>query len=420
MGAVQGEIGKVRQLFSSLSGGMQSLSLGQTSISKGLNYLTIMAPGNLWHMRNNFLFGSRCWMTRFSAEIIFKSVSFRLFGVKCHNADSEPLKNEDLLKNLLTMGVDIDMARKRQPGVFHRMITNEQDLKMFLLSKGASKEVIASIISRYPRAITRTPENLSKRWDLWRKIVTSDLEIVNILERSPESFFRSNNNLNLENNIKFLYSVGLTRKCLCRLLTSAPRTFSNSLDLNKQMVEFLQAAGLSLGHNDPTDFVRKIIFKNPFILIQSTKRVKANIEFLQSTFSLNSEELLILICGPGAEILDLSNDYARRSYTNIKEKLFSLGCTEEEVQKFVLSYPDVIFLAEKKFNDKIDCLMEENIRISQIIENPRVLDSSISTLKSRIKELVNAGCNLSTLNITLLSWSKKRYEAKLKKLSRLA
>nr|Q5R9U8.1 RecName: Full=Transcription termination factor 1, mitochondrial; AltName: Full=Mitochondrial transcription termination factor 1; Short=mTERF; Flags: Precursor [Pongo abelii]CAH91462.1 hypothetical protein [Pongo abelii] len=398
---------------------MQSLSLGQTSISKGLNYLTIMAPGNLWHMRNNFLFGSRCWMTRFSAENIFKSVSFRLFGVKCHNTDSEPLKNEDLLKNLLTMGVDIDMARKRQPGVFHRMITNEQDLKMFLLSKGASKEVIASIISRYPRAITRTPENLSKRWDLWRKIVTSDLEIVNILERSPESFFRSNNNLNLENNIKFLYSVGLTRKCLCRLLTNAPRTFSNSLDLNKQMVEFLQAAGLSLGHNDPADFVRKIILKTLY-LIQSTKRVKANIEFLRSTFNLNSEELLVLICGPGAEILDLSNDYARRSYANIKEKLFSLGCTEEEVQKFVLSYPDVIFLAEKKFNDKIDCLMEENISISQIIENPRVLDSSISTLKSRIKELVNAGCNLSTLNITLLSWSKKRYEAKLKKLSRFA
>lgn len=128
-------------------------------------------------------------MTRFSAEIIFKSVSFRLFGVKCHNADSEPSENEDLLNNLLTMGVDVDMARKRQPGVFHRMITNEQDLKTFLLSKGASKEVIASIISRYPRAITRTPENLSKRWDLWRNIVTSDLEIVNILERSPESFF---------------------------------------------------------------------------------------------------------------------------------------------------------------------------------------------------------------------------------------
>lgn len=406
------------QLFSGFSGEVQSpLSLRQMSIPKGLAYLTVMAPRNLLCMRSNFLFGSRCWMIQFSAEMLFKSVSFRLFGVKYGSADAEPLKNEELLHNLLTMGVDVDMAKRRQPGVFNRVGTNEQDLKMFLLSKGAKEEVIASIISRYPRAITRTHESLSKRWDLWRRIMTSDLEIVNILERSPESFFRSNNNLNLENNIKFLYSVGLTRKCLCRLLTNAPRTFSNSLDLNKQMVELLQEICLSLGHNDPTDFVRKIILKNPFILSQSTKRVKANIEFLQSTFNLNNEELLILIRGPGAEILDLSNDYARRNYTNIKEKLFSLGCTEEEVQKFVLSYPDVIFLGERKFNDKIDCLIEEKISISQIIENPRILDSSINTLKNRIKELVNAGYNLSTSSITLLSWSQKRYKAKLKKLN---
>ncbi|XP_006155610.1 transcription termination factor 1, mitochondrial [Tupaia chinensis] len=387
------------------------------SIARGLRYFTFMASRNLWYVRSNFVFGSRCSMIPCSAEILFKSISFRLFSVKCNDADSEPLENEDLLNNLLTMGVDINMAKKRQPGVFNRVVTNEQDLKTFLLSKGASKEVIASIISRYPRAITRTSESLSKRWDLWRKIMTSDLEIVNILERSPESFFRSNNNLNLENNIKFLYSVGLTRKCLCRLLTNAPRTFSNSLDLNKQMVKLLQDICLSLGHHDPADFVRKIIFKNPFILIQSTKRVKANIEFLQSTFNLNNKELLALICGPGAEILDLSNDYAKRNYTNIKEKLFSLGCTEEEVQKFVISYPDVIFLAEKKFNDKIDCLIEEKISISQIIEHPRVLDSSIGTLKSRIKDLVNAGYNLSTSNITLLSWSQKRYKAKLKKIN---
>jgi transcription termination factor len=132
---------------------------------------------------------------------------------------------------------------------------------------------------------------------------------------------------------------------------------------------------------------------------------------------LNNGKLLLLICGPGAGILDLSNDYVKRNYTNIKEKLFSLGCTDKEVQTFVLSYPDVIFLAEKKFNDKIDCLIEGKISISQIIKNARILDSSISTLKSRIKELVHAGYNLSTLNINLLSWSQKRYKAKLKKLN---
>ncbi|XP_038542314.1 transcription termination factor 1, mitochondrial isoform X1 [Canis lupus baileyi] len=393
------------------------LFLRQTSIPKSLGYLIIMAPRSFFCMRSNFLFGSRCWMTQFSTEVFLKSISFRLFSVKCGNADSESSENEELLNNLLTMGVDVDKAKKRQPGVFNRMGTKEQDLKMFLLSKGASKEVVASIISRYPRAITRTPESLSERWDLWRRIMTSDLEIINILERSPEAFFRSSNNRNLENNIKFLYSVGLTHKCLCRLLTNAPRTFSNSLDLNKQMIKFLQEVCLSLNHNKPRDFIGKIIFKNPFILIQSTKRVKTNIEFLQSTFNLNNEKLLVLLCGPGAKILDLSNDYVNRNYTNIKEKLFSLGCTEEEVHKFILSYPDVIFLGEKKFNDKIDYLIEEKFSISQIIENPRILDSSISTLKSRIKELVNAGYNFSTSNITLLSWSQKRYKAKLKKLN---
>lgn len=355
-------------------------------------------------------------MTLFSPEILFKSVSCRFFGVKSDNEDSESLENS-LLKNLLTMGVDVDMAKKRQPGVFKRVDISEQVLKMFLQSKGASEEVIASIISRYPRALIRSTENLSKRWDLWRTIMTSDLEIIDILERSPESFFRSPNNVSLENNIKFLYSVGLTRKCLYRLLSSAPRTFSNSFNLNKQMVEFLQEVCLSLGHSQPIDFVRKIILKNPFILIQSTKRIKANIKFLQSTFNLNNEEMLALISGPGADLLDLSNDCAKRNYTNIKEKLCSLGCTEQDVKKFVLSYLNVLFLGEKKFNDKIDCLIEEKISILQIIENPRILDSSISTLKSRIKELVDAGYNLSVSNISLLSWSQKRYKAKLKMLN---
>lgn len=57
---------------------------------------------------------------------------------------------------MLTMGVDIDMAKKRQPGVFNRTSTREQYVKMSLLSEGASKKMIARIMSRYPRAITHT------------------------------------------------------------------------------------------------------------------------------------------------------------------------------------------------------------------------------------------------------------------------
>ena len=63
------------------------------SFPKGLGHLTIMVPRKLLYVRSNYLFGSRCWMIRFSTEILFKSVSFRPFSKKCDNADSEPLEN---------------------------------------------------------------------------------------------------------------------------------------------------------------------------------------------------------------------------------------------------------------------------------------------------------------------------------------
>uniref|UniRef100_A0A3B4BDM5 Uncharacterized protein n=1 Tax=Periophthalmus magnuspinnatus TaxID=409849 RepID=A0A3B4BDM5_9GOBI len=157
--------------------------------------------------------------------------------------DPKPIpnpENESLLENLNLMGVDVKMARRRQPGVLRKIFTNEQGVAKFLKSKGASRKEIASVITRYPRAITRSIDHLEKRWSLWRNIFKSDEEIVSILDRSPESFFRSSDNENLEKNISFLSSLGLNSKDLHRLLTTAPRTFSNSVELNKQMVECLQ------------------------------------------------------------------------------------------------------------------------------------------------------------------------------------
>ncbi|KAJ8333613.1 hypothetical protein SKAU_G00416210 [Synaphobranchus kaupii] len=162
------------------------------------------------------------------------------------NCDSGT-ENTSLVKNLATMGVDLKMVRQRQPGVLRKAFTNERGLAHFLQSKGASCETIAGIISRYPRSITRSGAHLEERWELWKSIFKNNSEIVNILERSPESFFRSSDNNNLEKNIVFLGSLGLNSKDLHCLLTTAPRTFSNSVELNRQMVELLQDVCITLG-----------------------------------------------------------------------------------------------------------------------------------------------------------------------------
>ncbi|XP_078091567.1 transcription termination factor 1, mitochondrial [Mustelus asterias] len=326
-------------------------------------------------------------------------------------------ENTVLLNNLTVLGVDVMMARKRQPGVLRKVDTNEEGVAEFLRNKGANRETIASIISRYPRAITRSFCQLEERWQIWRSIFKADCEIISVIERSPESYFRSSDNGNLEKNIKFLCSLGLTSKDLHRILTTAPRTFSNSLELNQQMVKLLRDFGVSLGDKNPDAFVKRIITKNAYILLRSTKRIKTNVDFFTEALKPSNSELIKLLQGHGAEVLDLSSDYMKRNFKNISEQLQLLGCTVEEVKKFFLDYPPAFYASFEKLSNKIDCLLESDINIKQLLKKPRILEFSAKNLKNRIEELERVGYDFKKHGVTILDSSRRRFEAKLEKLN---
>lgn len=325
-------------------------------------------------------------------------------------------ENESLLDNLKFLGVDVKLARKRQPGVLRKSTTNEHGLVQFLQTKGASLEVVASIITRYPRAITRSGEHLETRWQLWRSVFQSDDEIIEILNRSPESFFRSSDNENLGNNILFLTSLGLNSKDLLRLLTTAPRTFSNSVELNHQMVELLQDVCVSLGGKEPNQFAKAIISKNLYILIRSTKRVKANVDFLQASLGLKNSDFLNLLQGSGADILDLSHEILKRNFWMLQEKLQSLGCSREDANKLIVNYGSILFVSPGRTSDKLDCLLKAHITVKQIMEKPKILDFSLDNLRWRLDELRKAGYDFDQNGIGILDSSRKRFEARLQRL----
>lgn len=329
-------------------------------------------------------------------------------------------ENESLLENLNLMGVDVKMARLRQPGVFRKDFTNEQGLAKFLQSKGASRKIIAGIISRYPRAITRTISHLEQRWQLWKNIFKSDKEIVSILDRSPESFFRSSDNGNLEKNIVFLTTLGLNSKDLHRLLTTAPRTFSNSLELNMQMVECLEDICAELGGRDPEQFAKAVISRNLYILIRSTKRIKSNIDILRASLNLNDSELLRLLQGHGAELLDLSNEYLKKNIINLQQKIVSLGCQKHDVKKLILSSPMILYIGQATLSSKLDCLLKGGITMKQVLQRPRVLDYSTQNITGRLEELQKIGYDFEKNGIGILDSSRKRFVAKMEKLAALS
>ncbi|XP_023150395.2 transcription termination factor 1, mitochondrial [Amphiprion ocellaris] len=344
----------------------------------------------------------------------------KLCSATTRNNEPKPpvaTENESLLENLDLMGVDVPMARQRQPGVFRKAFTNEHGLAQFLQGKGASPQVIASIISRYPRAITRSIAHMEQRWKLWRNIFCTDAEIVSILARSPESFFRSSDNENLEKNIHFLISLGLNSKDLHRLLTTAPRTFSNSLALNKQMVELLEDICTELGGQNPERFVKTIISRNLYILIRSTKRVKSNIDTLRSALKLTDSELLALLEGQLGAILDLSNEYLKNNLNSLQQKIISLGCRKSDIKKLIISYPVILYIGPETLSAKLDCLLKGGITIKQILEKPRVLDYSTQNITGRLEELQRVGYDFKKNGINILDTSRKRFEAKIEKLA---
>lgn len=345
-------------------------------------------------------------------------VASRFCGSKPADLPLPPVnpENESLVESLSSMGVDLESARRRQPGVLRKHLTNEQGLAQFLRSKGADPETIASIISRFPRSITRTCAHLEERWTLWRNVFRSDREVVGILSRSPESFFRSSDNKNLEQNIVFLMSLGITGKDLHRLLTTAPRTFSNSVELNRNMVELLQDVCVRLGGSKPQIFTRAVISRNLYIFIRSTNRIRANVEFLTRELDLSNLEALGLFQSHGAQILDLSHESLKRNTESLRRKLASLGCGTDQFKAMILNYSHVLFMSSERLNQKLDCLLEAGVRVEQVVLKPKVLDFSLVSIRERLLRLNGLGYDFQKSGIAVLDTSKKRFSAKLERL----
>uniref|UniRef100_A0A8D0HN91 Mitochondrial transcription termination factor 1 n=1 Tax=Sphenodon punctatus TaxID=8508 RepID=A0A8D0HN91_SPHPU len=377
-----------------------------------------MATRGLVHIKN--LLRSNMNSSRLiglSAETIIRPVFSRFLCLKVESHDMKFYnENSTLVNNLTCMGVDVSLVRKRHPSILRRPTANQEFLKQFLQTKGVREECIASIISRYPLAIVRSSEILEERWKLWRNILKTDMEIVHILERCPESFFRSNNNDNIVKNTIFFSSLGLTSNDLSKILTRAPRAFSSTVELNKKMTDLLTEICLARGGENAYDFVQKMISKNTYIFSQSTKQVEANVEFLQSSLNLNNEKLLSLLLGRGARILHLSNIYMEKCFANVNEKLSSCGYTERQVEMFVLKHPRMLRISPTKLNDKLDYFLKAKFEIKQIGAFPCILDKSLSDVNSRIKQLKKANYNFSTHGIGILTLSKQRFEAKLIKI----
>ncbi|XP_073438073.1 transcription termination factor 1, mitochondrial [Dendrobates tinctorius] len=333
-----------------------------------------------------------------------------------HDEAKVPIENLDLVTSLEKMGVDLTRVRKRHAVLLKKTSTHEQNLKHFLTEKGADAKMVASIISRYPQAITRDLDVLEKMWNVWKRVLESDATILSVAQRSPESFFRTSNTGNLAKNIRYLQSLGLPPKVLSQLMVKSPRTFANSVDLNKQNVEYLLRLCTMLGGKDPREFVRELISRNIYILTKSTNRIQNNIEKIKSLMKLDDRALLLWIQGDGAPIVSLSYTYFENNYRNAQAILLSLGCTEVEISLYIFTCPKLLLVTPTIFANKIKLLMQCGVDVKEILNNPNILAFHINNLKSRIKQLKDSGYDFRSSGLGVLQLGQAKFNSKLERL----
>lgn len=182
-------------------------------------------------------------------------------------------------------------------------------------------------------------------------------------------------------------------------------------------MEFLEETYSKLGGKNPEQFIKSVLSRNLYILIRSTKRVKMNILILKNSLKLSNSELLAFLNGPGAEILDLSNEYMKNNVSNLQERLLALGARKTDLKKLVTNYPTVLYNGPDTLNSKLDCLINGGITIKQILEKPKVLEYSTLNISWRLDELKAVSYDFQKNGIGVLDLSRKRFVAKMAKLS---
>ncbi|XP_077346953.1 transcription termination factor 1b, mitochondrial-like [Lithobates pipiens] len=320
-------------------------------------------------------------------------VFIKLLGRSCTQFSGYGEKKENvtqLLNPIQSNAKVTDMDAKkfsRRPSTIIRHAACKTHLEEFLLQKGASHFSVSRIILTYPKAISARYKDLPEVWGLWKSILKTDEAVLMVVTRSPESFFRSGGIEKLSENIAFFQSLGLSPKILHELMLKSPRTFANTVQLNKQMVFFFQDLCVRLGGENPDDFARQVITNNIFILTRSINRVKANIESIQSLMKLENKDLLSWIYGKGAFTLNLCNNYIEDNFLLFQQKMQSLGVLEADITRYIYENPSILLLSPKVFVYKIELLLNCGIEASKLLDNTLLSDVSLSRLRSRVRLL---------------------------------
>lgn len=141
----------------------------------------------------------------------------------------------------------------------------------------------------------------------------------------------------IRNHLIFLNDIGVNSSLFGEIITKNPLIFKESIENFQIRMNYLESKKFT------TNQIIRIIEKNPFWLMFTTKRIDSRLGFFQKTFKLNGDELrLVAVKQP--KLITYQMEHIRKNTFSIKEEM---GFDEDETKCLLLKKPRLWMMSKE-------------------------------------------------------------------------
>ncbi|XP_049289265.1 transcription termination factor 3, mitochondrial [Anopheles funestus] len=178
----------------------------------------------------------------------------------------------------------------------------------------------------------------------------------------------------MKEHIRFLADVGVPAEMLGEFLTKNPLIFKEDLaDLETRM-NYLQSKQFL-----PQEITR-IVTKNPFWLMLSTRRIDRRLGYFQKTFHLAGNEVRTLATKQ-PRLITYNLEHVRKNTFTVQEEM---GFEKEEVKQLLLSKPRIWMIKTEALQYRFEYIHRRmKISHAEILQTPDLLLTRDVRIKQR-------------------------------------
>lgn len=171
-----------------------------------------------------------------------------------------------------------------------------------------------------------------------QKLVQLGVDLHKLEKRKgiPQFILQLDFEKDMKQHLQFLAEIGVAPDQLGEFVTKNPLIFKEDLGNMEVRVNYLQSKRFH------PEQVARIVSKNPFWLMISTRRIDRRLGFFQKTFDLVGDEVRLLTTKQ-PRVITYSLEHLRKSTFSIKEEM---GFDQRELKELLLAKPKLWMISK--------------------------------------------------------------------------